>query len=163
MPPELRVVAGGSEVDGTFEMSAVLSPRRRGTGAEAGWSPLGDVAGRLEVTHVGPSALDRLLMSLDPKAANPSILQARAALAMAKPVRAKAVLEHGFLSLNVEVEGPAPGMTVEYSIPRFSVAELLASERLSALLRRAAPALRALDALDTERLEVGQDGSVRMQ
>ncbi|MCK4283792.1 MAG: hypothetical protein KAX44_05710, partial [Candidatus Brocadiae bacterium] len=61
LPPGLRAFRGDAEVTGNFLLDALVS----GSPAEGATpNPIKDVAGRLDVTHIGSAALDRLLLSL---------------------------------------------------------------------------------------------------
>jgi hypothetical protein len=160
LPPDLRDFSGDSQIDGSFMLSAVVSPPPAG---ELAYNPLKDVMARLEVTHIGAEALDRLLLGLDPKAANPSIARTRQALGFAAPVSVSGSLERGFAGADVELQGLASNLVTDYSIPRFNVAQLFETKLVTDIFRKAAPILSALNLLDAERLEVSPDGSVRLR
>ncbi|MHC5034432.1 MAG: hypothetical protein ACYTFZ_05305, partial [Planctomycetota bacterium] len=122
LPLGLRDFSGDASVSGSFGIDTVLSGVPAGPTAV---SPLTDVAANVEITHIGAAALDRLLLALDPEAANPNIVRARRALLLANPVRARASLERTFVDVSVELEALATGLITEYSIPRFSIARLI--------------------------------------
>ena len=62
-------------------------------------------------------ALDRLLLALDPRSANPALVRLRGALKLAGPSAAHARLQRGFLSGSVELQGTAGSLISQYTIP----------------------------------------------
>jgi hypothetical protein len=160
LPPGLRDFTGDSRFDGSFQVRAVLSPNE---GKSSLRGPLKDLGAEVEATRIGSAALDRLLLALDPEAANPSFVRARQALRLARPARARASLERGFVALDLEMEGIASGLVTEYSVPRFGIARLFEAEPVAAGLRKAAPVLHALDLFGATRLEITPDGAVRLR
>jgi len=135
LPPELRDFRGDASLTGNVRARAEI---REGNGGAAGGNPVKDVSAMLDVTHIGPEALDRALLFLDPKAANPGITQIRGKLALANPRRVEVKLDHGFLSIDVELQGFVSPLVSRYSVPRFSSMlslgrtpmEMLAAERV---------------------------------
>lgn len=160
LPAGLRDFRGDARVNGTFMLGALISPEAA-TGPS--YNPIKDVAAELDITEIGPDALDRLLLALDPKAANPSIVRARSALRLASPLRARASLEHGFFSADVELQGLVSGLITEYSIPRFNLANLFGAEMVRDVFRKSAVGLEALNLLDAELLETTPEGAVRLR
>ncbi|MHC4592982.1 MAG: hypothetical protein ACYS8L_09860, partial [Planctomycetota bacterium] len=160
LPSRLRDFGGDASVNGSFSIGTGLAWAPAGRTAV---SPLTDVAANVEITHIGAAALDRLLLALDPQAANPNIVRARRALLLANPVRARASLERSFVGVSVELEALATGLITEYSIPRFSIARLIEADPIADVLCRGAPVFLILDLLDAERLEVTPEGSIRLR
>jgi len=156
LPPELRDFSGDSRVSGNFSLSALLS-------SDPSRSRLKDVSARLDLTHIGPAALGRLLLALDPRSENPSLVRVRRALSLASPSGAHAVLRRGFLSGTVELRGAAGRLVSEYSVPPFNIAGLFGVQAVDAALSRLAPAMKALNLLDTTRIELGPGGRVRFR
>jgi len=156
LPPELRDFSGDATVAGSFAVSAVAAP-----GTARARNPLKEISGRADVTHVGREALDRLLLALDPRGERPAVVRVRSALKLGSPRRVTARLERGFLSLKVELRGLASGLVSEYSIPRFNIAEAFALPMVTGAFHRLGVALRVLDALDADAIEMAPDGAVR--
>jgi len=156
LPPGMRDFPGDSRIDGNAGLSVAVGA----DGADA-QAVLRDVAARADVTRIGSRALDRLLTVIDPQAANPNFARLRKALLLGSPRQAAGELRRGFVTMSVEIQGLAGRLVREYAIPRFSVAGLFTAEPVARALQMMAPALSALDILDTRRLQVGEDGSVR--
>jgi hypothetical protein len=160
LPPQFRDFGGDAQVDGDFELSVTIS----GQASQAGsFNPLRDIAARVVVTHIGSSALDRLLLALDPRGANPNFVRLRTALALGSPTRASGSLERGFVALTAEIQAVAGTVVTEYPIPRFSIANLFSARPVALALQKARPLFLALDALDAEEIEVTPEGAVRFR
>ncbi len=156
LPPELRDFSGDSRISGSFAFSALL-------GSSATASPLKDVSARLDLTHIGSVALSRLLLALDPRSANPSFARLRQALSLAGPRSVHGRLQRGFLSGTAELQGAAGSLVSEYSIPPFNITGLFGMKLVDDILRKAAPAMAALDLLDADRIELTPEGGVRLR
>ncbi len=156
LPTDLRSFRGDATLAGNLSASALVAP-----GVTDVRNPLKEISGRVELTHIGPEALDRLLLALDPTGEQPAVVRARGALRLGSPRRVTARLERGFLSLTIELRGVARGLISEYTIPRFNVADAFISPAVADIFRRLEVTLRALDALDADAIEITPDGSVR--
>ncbi len=156
LPPDLQDFSGDSRVSGTFAFSALL-------GSPTSTSPLKDVSARLDVTHIGSVALSRLLLALDPRSVNPSFVRLRQALSLAGPRSVRGRLQRGFVSGSAELQGAAGSLVSEYAIPPFNIAGLFGMKQVDDALRKAAPAMKALDLLDAERIELTPEGGVRLR
>jgi hypothetical protein len=152
LPPELRDFSGDGSISGSFSFGASL-------GTESA-SPLKDVSARVDLTRMGSEALDRLLLFLDPRSANPSFVRLRQALSLASPRSVHGRLQRGFLSGSVELQGIASNLLSEYSIPPFNITGLFGMKLIDTALRRGAPALKALNLLDANSIELTPDGGV---
>ncbi len=161
LPPHLREFPGDALVGGNLRGMVALRGRER-----AG-SAIKDISASLDLAHIGPKALDRALLLLDPEAENPSIVQIRARLALARPRRVVAKLESGFVSVDVELEGLVGRLVSRHSVPRFSISEALRSEALQRHLEglgKLARARRSLEALRAGRIVlVGEEGRVEFR
>ena len=125
-----------------------------------GGRPIKDISARLNVTRIGPRALDRALQALDPEAENPGIVRIRTKLALAKPRRVEVELERGFLRLGVDLYGVVANLVTHYSVPRFNIAGLLGrdlTETSSHLLARLRVLNPVLDALAADRIVVDEE------
>ncbi len=156
LPPDLQDFSGDSRVSGTFAFGALL-------GSPTSTSPLKDVSARLDLTHIGSVALSRLLLALDPRSVNPSFVRLRQALSLAGPRTVEARLQRGFLSGRAELQGAAGSLVSEYAIPPFNITGLFGMKQVDDALRKAAPAMKALDLLDADRIELTEDGGVRLR
>jgi hypothetical protein len=141
---------GDSTMSGAIQAEAALrAPQAAGRSGGL----IKEISGRLEVTHVGPEALNRALMVVDPEAQNPNVVDIRRRLALASPSRAIFDLKRGYLGIDVELTGLLGQLAGSYSVPRFSVAGALGSgavgrylSGLAGLMSAAQPALEALGA-----------------
>jgi hypothetical protein len=156
LPAQLRNFQGGSSVSGSFAVTLVLAGPE-----EFARSPIRDISGRLDLTRIGPRALDRALLALDPAGENPAIVRARLALKVGGPERVRARLDRGFVSAEIDLQGLPVGWLSRYQVPRFSVAQVLGSHLVTSALARAAPLLLLLDIADADAIELPPDGSVR--
>jgi hypothetical protein len=156
LPAELRDFSGDSRISGSFSFSTLL-------GSATGGSPLKDISAGLDLSHIGPVALDRLLLALDPRSANPALVRLRGALSLAGPSSAHARLQRGFLSGSVELQGAAGSLVSEYAIPPFNLSGLFGMKMVDDALRKLAPAMQALDLLDATRIELTPEGGVRLR
>ena len=160
LPPHLRDIKGDSSMSGN--MRAEMSLRLPGAeGEQPVVNPIKEVSARLTVTHIGPEALDRALLLVDPKAENPNIVQMRGRLGLASPRRGYAELRRGFVSGEVELQGLVSGLVDGYALPRFSIVQAFASARAGRYLSRFAEMMSrsriALDAVGADDILLRED------
>mgnify|MGYP006281490613 FL=1 len=145
LPGRLAGFKGDSSISGNLHGSIDLQ-------LPPGERPIQGISGRLNVTHIGPRALDRALLALDPESENPNIVRIRNRLQLATPSRVNLELERGFFSLGVDLQGSIGQLATHYSVPRFNVASLLGGEsvreytRALERLTELQPFIRALNA-----------------
>jgi hypothetical protein len=128
-----------ARVSGNAEIT--LTVRERTYAADS--VPLDDIDVRLFITRVGSAALDRLLLSFDPNAANPGLVSLRGKLKLARPKRVSVVLKRGLADVDVEFEGLAAQFVERQSVRYIPVATLLQQESL----RKALSGLSSLQGL----------------
>jgi len=154
LPDRMAEFRGDSQVAGSFTLTALLAGREA-----LSYNPIKDVSGRLSVTHIGPKALDRLLLSLDPEGENPSIVRLRKLLKLGGPRGVDVRLQRGFVSIEVELQGLPRGLGKRYSIPRFNVGRALSSEKVLAVWQRAAPLVDLLGVIEVDGISISPDGT----
>ena len=154
LPRGYRRFSGDATVDGNMRVSLALAEE----GDSRGASPLKGLSAELNVTHIGSEALRSLMLAADPQEQNPNIVRIRSKLRLASPRLVTVELKRGFVAADVELRGLASPLVSRYSIPRFSIAGLLGSERLSSLFSRANLARRALRVLSARQIELDEVG-----
>ncbi len=160
LPPALREFSGDASMAGNMWVEVDL-PGWGLVSSDGGRQAIKELSGRLNITHIGPEALDRALLALDPKEENPSIVQIRARLALAGPRRVLAELERGFVHIEVEFQGLLGKLADRYRVPRFSIAQVLGAgpmRDLGKALGRLSAASKALEALGARQIILGPDG-----
>jgi len=162
LPPHLRDFKGDSSISGSARGEVVLRMPPAGDESSAP-ALLKEVAGRVDVTHIGASALDRALLVLDPQAEDPGIVQMRGQLGLASPRSGRLELKGAFVGIDVELQGLAGRLMRRYSIPPFSIAEALRSRSVESRLAVASRMLSLLrlpmEALGAEEIVLKADGS----
>ena len=148
LPERLAGFRGDSTLtgNGRLGLDLEMSPEGR---------PIKGISARLNVTHIGPRALDRALQAIDPEGESPSIVRIRSKLALAKPRRVEVELVRGFLRFGVELEGVVGNLVTHYSVPRFNVAALLGQEttrKYGHMLERLRTLKPFVDALAADRI-----------
>lgn len=156
LPPELRPFRGDSRVNGTARGNFVIAP------AESG-AVLRDVEAAIDLTHIGPLALSRAILALDPEGERPSLVRLRRALSWGAPRGVRVRLNAGFVSASVELQGTAAGLLREYALPAFNVAGLLAAPAVTTALERARPMLQFFEVLGREHFVLAADGGVHVE
>ncbi len=154
LPRAYRGFGGDATVAGNMRVSLALAE----DGDSRAASPLKGLSAELNVTHIGSEALRSLLLVVDPQEQNPNVVRIRSKLRLAAPRLVTVELKRGFVSADVELRGLASPLVSRYSIPRFSIAGLLGSERFSSLFSRANLAQRALRVLSARQIELGDAG-----
>jgi len=160
LPGRLREFPGDASVGGVVAGSVTL---RNPAGAHG---LIKDVSGRLDLTHIGPEALDRALLSLDPEALNPGIVGIRNRLGLASPRRVRVELRRGFVGGQVELVGLVGGIVGTYAVPRFGIADALGSttlERMAAVGRWLSAMRPVLDVLGARRIVLMPEGGVELR
>ncbi|MDP6438243.1 MAG: hypothetical protein QGH74_01275, partial [Candidatus Brocadiia bacterium] len=168
LPPELRDFRGDSSVSGIARAELALrsfmdalEPADGSTPVRAR-NPFRDVQGLLDVTHIGPEALRRATLVVDPRAENPSFVQLRRALALASPRSVRLRSRAGFVEGEVQLQGLFGRLLHSYPVPRLSVTEAFGLERAReyfGLFSRAIDAARLpIEALAAEKIVLSEDG-----
>lgn len=168
LPPELRDFRGDSSVSGTARAELALRnfmdavEPADGSAPVRTRNPFRDVRGLLDVTHIGPEALRRATLVVDPRAENPSFVQLRRALALASPRSVRLRSRAGFVEGEVQLQGLFGRLLRSYPVPRLSITEAFGLERAGeyfGLLSQAVDAARLpLEALAAEQIVLSEDG-----
>lgn len=155
VPERLRGVSDEeAKVNGNAAVTVVLSGER-----SAHASPLDDIEVRLFITKIGSRALDQFLLSLDPKEENPSIVNLRGQLALARPKRVSLVLKRGLANLDVELEGLVASIGyTRQEIPYVPVGKILQDEKIREALGGLTKVQLLLAKLTSTNLYLGDDG-----
>ncbi|RMH08107.1 MAG: hypothetical protein D6704_03825 [Nitrospirae bacterium] len=147
---QARRIAGDSTVDATLSLEVLLHPE---TGA-IDWSR---TTLALFVTHIGPEALDRLLVFLDPQGSNPTLVGARAQVRLANPDQVSVQLARGLLKLRISFrEGLLPSL----AIPRIPLGRLLQAYTLTATLPNWEDITQVLSLVGATHYWVMKDGTL---
>ncbi len=118
----------------------------------------------VNITKIGEEMLDRLLLFVDPKESNPSIVDLRSKLKMATPVSARVKLKHGALSVSTRLKLLVIGggiLNID-ALERVPIARLSGFGKINGLMVNVQDISRALNLLFAEDLKVKENGEISL-
>ena len=119
-----KQISGDSEIAATIALDARFQD-------ETGAIDLSRLAFRINITHIGAEALDRLLVFLDPEGRRPALSTARAQLKLANPSRVNIEIARGQLSLLIQFQG---SLIPTFELNRIPITKMKHLEKLTAAI-----------------------------
>jgi len=146
-------ISGDSEIAATLALDAMFQD-------ETGAIDLSRLACRVDITHIGKEALDRLLVFLDPKGSNPTLSNARAQLKLANPSLVNIEIARGQLNLLIEFQG---SLIPTFELHRVPIAKMKYIEKLTAAIPNWKTLIPLLDMIGAETYRFSPEGELIMQ
>ena len=119
-----KQIAGDSTIAATITLDALFQD-------ETGAIDLSRLACRIDVTHIGAEALDRLLVFLDPEGRRPALSTARAQLKLANPSHVHIVIARGQLNVVIQFQG---SLIPTFELNRIPITKMKHLEKLTAAI-----------------------------
>ena len=143
-------ISGDSEIAATVTLDAMLQD-------ETGAVDLSRLGCRIDITHIGKEALDRLLVFLDPEGSNPTLSNARAQLKLANPSKVKIEIARGQLNLRIRFQG---SLIPRFELNRVPIAKMKNIEKLTAAIPNWENLLPLLDMIGADNYSFTPEGKV---
>ena len=143
-------IARDSEITGTVALDAILKDQ---TGA----IDLSRLAFRVNITHIGKEALDRLLIAIDPEGSNPTISNARAQLKLANPSQVDLEIGRGQLEMTIAFRG---ALLPTLELHRVPIGKMKHIEKLTAAIPNWEDLMPLVNMIGAVTYGLGPDGEL---
>lgn len=143
-------IPGDSLIDATIGTSVYFE---KGSGA----LDLSRTDLNIFVTHIGPEALDRLLVFLDPEGSNPTLVSARSQIKLANPSRVTIQLVRGFMNLEIHF---SEGLLPTFKLDRIPVGKIKSVQKVTEGLPQWGLILKTMELIGATSLGIDKMGHV---
>jgi len=143
-------ISGDSEIAATIALDAIFQD-------ETGAIDLSRLACRVDITHIGKEALERLLVFLDPEGSNPTLSNARAQLKLANPSKVHIEIARGQLNLIIRFQG---SFIPTFTLNRVPIAKMKHIEKMTAAIPNWKTLVPLLDMIGAETYRFSPEGEL---
>ena len=148
-----KQISGDSEIAATIALDALFQDK---TGA----IDLSRLACRIDITHIGKEALDRLLVFLDPEGRRPALSTARAQLKLANPSQVNIEIARGQLSLRIQFQG---SLIPTFELNRIPITKMKHLEKLTAAIPNWESLIPLLDMIGADTYSFSPEGELALK